>query len=249
MLDASAGHGNSTQALLDLGMQVTATGYRQERPSRMPAAAEFIGGVDLNARWPFPDGSFDGIHMQEVIEHLENPAHAVRECARVLKPDGVLVLSTPNMLNAASRVRFLLSGFYQGRKRPVSYAIPPSEGDNLYIPSLHLLHYLMAQSGMAIEKLGMAEVEVRTILAGIAFFPFLFLGTALATTGIRRHDLLSPRDVSKASPESLDELHVAQLQVQRRLRRLMCSKEALFSRGLLLRARKTGRPPLEAGAQ
>jgi SAM-dependent methyltransferase len=247
VLDASAGQGNSTRALLNLGFKVTATGYRPERPASMPAEAAFVGGVDLNARWPFPDGAFDGVHLQEVIEHLENPAHVVRECARLLRPDGILVLSTPNILNAASRLRFFLTGFYQGRKRPGSYAIPTGDGDNLYMPSLHLLHYLLAQSGLATEKLGFAEVELRTVLAGVVFYPFFLLGTALATAGVRHHDLLTLHGRRTATEEQLDGLHAAQKQVQRRLRSLMLSRQALFSRGLVLRARKTGLSPMEAG--
>jgi len=45
---------------------------------------------------PFDDSSFDCITFQEVIEHLEGAAQAVKELNRVLRPDGTLLLSTPN---------------------------------------------------------------------------------------------------------------------------------------------------------
>jgi SAM-dependent methyltransferase len=43
-----------------------------------------------------PDGSQDCVTFQEVIEHLEGCAAAVREINRVLKPGGALIVTTPN---------------------------------------------------------------------------------------------------------------------------------------------------------
>lgn len=45
---------------------------------------------------PFPDECFDTILMIEVIEHVEGDQQALREIRRVLKPGGVLVMTTPN---------------------------------------------------------------------------------------------------------------------------------------------------------
>ena len=105
VLDPSAGEGRSTQALLALGMRVTATSYESEPHPDLPQGARFVGGVDLNRPFPFEDGSFDGVDLKDVLEHLENPAQTIREVARVLRPGGVAVISTPNVLNASSRVR------------------------------------------------------------------------------------------------------------------------------------------------
>lgn len=44
----------------------------------------------------FGDDSIDCVTFQEVIEHLEGAALAIKEINRVLKPDGVLILSTTN---------------------------------------------------------------------------------------------------------------------------------------------------------
>jgi ubiquinone/menaquinone biosynthesis C-methylase UbiE len=45
---------------------------------------------------PFPDAHFDIVVSSEVIEHTPNPEQAIKEIYRVLKPGGVMVLSTPN---------------------------------------------------------------------------------------------------------------------------------------------------------
>lgn len=61
-----------------------------------------------NDRFPYPDNTFDLVTWVEVIEHLtKDPVHALAEIHRVLKPGGVLVLSTPNASRADSIANFL----------------------------------------------------------------------------------------------------------------------------------------------
>jgi SAM-dependent methyltransferase len=45
---------------------------------------------------PLPDHRFDAVILSEVIEHLESPQVSIREAARVLRPDGRLLVTTPN---------------------------------------------------------------------------------------------------------------------------------------------------------
>lgn len=49
-------------------------------------------------RLQFDDASFDTIAMRDVAEHLEDPVGAFRECARVLRPGGKLIILTVNLL-------------------------------------------------------------------------------------------------------------------------------------------------------
>ncbi|HVN98359.1 MAG TPA: class I SAM-dependent methyltransferase [Syntrophorhabdaceae bacterium] len=67
---------------------------------------------DLNGRIPYADDEFDYVCFLEAIEHTENPYNAVREVARVLKPGGILIMSTPNYLNIERRLKFLMTGFF-----------------------------------------------------------------------------------------------------------------------------------------
>lgn len=69
--------------------------------------------ADLDAApLPYPDASFDLVTCTEVIEHLQNFRGALREMHRVLRPGGALILSTPNVLNLRSRLRYLFFGFF-----------------------------------------------------------------------------------------------------------------------------------------
>ena len=66
----------------------------------MDIAPEFAAGDilirDVSEGIPFPDASFDHVFCIEVLEHVPNPFGAIAEIRRVLKSDGVLVLSVPN---------------------------------------------------------------------------------------------------------------------------------------------------------
>lgn len=47
--------------------------------------------------FPYPDNSFDAVLYCEIFEHLtDDPVRSLIEIRRVLKPDGLLVLTTPN---------------------------------------------------------------------------------------------------------------------------------------------------------
>jgi SAM-dependent methyltransferase len=67
--------------------------------------------VSLDGRLPYADDSFDVVCSLEVIEHLEDQFHFTRELLRILRPGGVAIISTPNVMNVNSRLRTLHSGF------------------------------------------------------------------------------------------------------------------------------------------
>jgi 2-polyprenyl-3-methyl-5-hydroxy-6-metoxy-1,4-benzoquinol methylase len=52
----------------------------------------------------------DLITAVEVIEHLESPVGFLRAIAHLLKPEGIAVVTTPNVDNVPSRLKFFLSG-------------------------------------------------------------------------------------------------------------------------------------------
>lgn len=57
---------------------------------------------------PFRSGLFDACSLIEVIEHLFFPGKAVEEAHRILKPDGKLILTAPNLVNFIDRVNMLV---------------------------------------------------------------------------------------------------------------------------------------------
>lgn len=80
---------------LDIGCQNTR--FAGEFPNRVGLDVEPGDGVDVVAdahTLPFEDHAFDVVLCAEVLEHLYSPERAVAEMHRVLKPGGLLVLTT-----------------------------------------------------------------------------------------------------------------------------------------------------------
>jgi SAM-dependent methyltransferase len=62
---------------------------------------------DLGEGIPLPDASVDLVNAAEVIEHLYDPDLLVDESARVLRPGGHLVVTTPNLHAWFNRILFI----------------------------------------------------------------------------------------------------------------------------------------------
>jgi len=66
--------------------------------------------VDLNRGIPFQDETFDMVTAFDIYEHIVELDCLQKEIARVLKPKGYLILTTPNLGSIMERF-FLLLGF------------------------------------------------------------------------------------------------------------------------------------------
>ncbi len=63
-----------------------------------------------------PSG-LDAVTALEIIEHLENPRHLLREARKLLAPNGFLIVTTPNIECVPARLRFLAAGQLRGFDR------------------------------------------------------------------------------------------------------------------------------------
>lgn len=110
------------------------------KTSKPPHVSMSVFDVECDP-FPYPDKAFDVITCLEVLEHLAiDPMAMMAEINRVLKPGGVLVLSTPNAIRYSNVVKIILgeqplgwtpySGMDSNRHNR-EYA--PSEVEKLYL--------------------------------------------------------------------------------------------------------------------
>lgn len=218
IFDGACGKGDSSNALQSLGFEVTCSAY-QRKPKLNPGI-HCLMGVDLNKRLPIEDGAFDHASLQEVFEHLENPAHTVREFNRILKPGGLWGLTAPNASCLRSRLHFLLTGFVKGRWRSADYDNPPGNYKNLFIPALPTLHYLMWQYGFRLERVGRSQRRPTSYLLYALLWPLVMLRTLRFTRPLKRFDTPAQREANAE------------------LRRILTSPHVLLDENLVLLFRK-----------
>ena len=134
--------------------------------------------VNLDAALPWPDQSFDAVFSTEGIEHLENHFLFLREINSVLKPGGVLLLTTPNITALRSRVRFFGSGFFGRDARPLNEtARHPLH--HIGLATFSELRYELHVSGFRLIEVGHTHIKPISYLYAI-FAPWVWLYTRVA---------------------------------------------------------------------
>jgi 2-polyprenyl-3-methyl-5-hydroxy-6-metoxy-1,4-benzoquinol methylase len=109
-LDVGAGPGEFSNRLSAAGCHTVACDINGKNFAAQCAA--FVE-CDLNADWTRDlraHSPFDLVVAQEVLEHIENPTKFVRDIGSLLKPGGVLFLTSPNSQDKASRIDYLFHG-------------------------------------------------------------------------------------------------------------------------------------------
>lgn len=162
VVELGAAPGDQSLGLAQAGYRVTAVDLGlaewSDRPAGAMKAALADAGVALvlcdleRTPYPLADQSFDVVLLTEVLEHLRDyPARALAEAHRILRPGGILVLTTPNAAYLRSRISLLL-----GR------SVYTPLGDWLYgLPhARHAREYTCAELESLVQHVGLAPVTM-----------------------------------------------------------------------------------------
>lgn len=112
ILDVGAGDGAISQILRDKGNNVVAI----DLPTviRTGLSKTWLPKVagDASRSLPFKDQSFTAVLAGEIIEHIIDIGPFLTEIHRILTPDGLLVLTTPNAVRELNRINMLLGSVH-----------------------------------------------------------------------------------------------------------------------------------------
>ncbi|HMQ04840.1 MAG TPA: methyltransferase domain-containing protein [Pyrinomonadaceae bacterium] len=199
ILDVPAGEGALAERLAELGFDVCCCDLY---PKIFKLSDLDIREGDLDALLPYDDGTFGSIVCIEGLEHIENPANAIREFSRLLKPGGMLVISIPNILNVEERLKWLFSG-YTSHFKPLSESVRAEISERyggMEEIAVHAnpigyseLRYLLEMNGFRLERLFIDKPKRKSF----RLFPMALLIRLISST----------RSVEKRKERWADELN------------------------------------------
>jgi SAM-dependent methyltransferase len=169
ILDMPAGYGWVSDTLSKMGASVVSADFNDERP-------DFVH-VNMEQPLPFADGEFDCVICCEGIEHILRPEALIGELARVLKKEGLLIISTPNVQNFFSRYQLACTGYlYQFH----SFLITPPEKNEIKDRGhINPVFYTQLRYFSQLHSLKVLKPEgdrYKRIIALPFFLPFILIG-------------------------------------------------------------------------
>lgn len=111
LLNLGGGTGQVSDIFKEIGFDVYNLDIEIKEENKNEKNIKF----NLNSIEPIPveQKSFNVVICQEIIEHIENPWKLFRDVKNVIEPNGLFIISTPNVLSIKSKIRFLVSGFFE----------------------------------------------------------------------------------------------------------------------------------------
>ena len=101
VLDVGCGGGKTMRYLIDSGVP-DVTGIELSETALRMAKDNHLNVIKLDLEkdpFPFHESTFDFIIFADILEHLTDPWKILQQAREILKDDGVMLISIPNMKN------------------------------------------------------------------------------------------------------------------------------------------------------
>ncbi|HEY8833432.1 MAG TPA: class I SAM-dependent methyltransferase [Gemmatimonadaceae bacterium] len=159
--------------------------------------------ISSDGRLPYADGSVDIACSLEVVEHVEDQFAFARELHRILKPGGMAIISTPNVLNINSRWRYLHSGFaVLFDPLLLSSADPVHTSGHIDPVSYYYLAYQLRRAGFASTAVEYDRFKTSARFLVVLCAPVIWIGNLL----FRRRLNARKRDVATENAPILNDM-------------------------------------------
>lgn len=112
----------------------------------------------------FKDGYFSVVYLGDIIEHVVDPVALLGECKRILKKEGIIVISTPNVDCFWAKATQLICGWL---KFPWSVLLPPY---HLYLFSENNLKKCVRKLNFEVLEVTYDNLSLRHELGGTGLF-------------------------------------------------------------------------------
>lgn len=171
VLDIPSGAGAFTSRLLEKGIEV----HSADIENILMVENENFKQSDMNKVLPYSDDYFSNAVCIDGIEHIERPFDFIRECHRVLKNKGTILISTPNISSLRSRWRWFMTGHHNKCKSPLDEK-NPTPLHHIAMISFSEIRYLLHTNGFKITSIKTNRIKLISCLYAV-FVPLSFLFT------------------------------------------------------------------------
>ena len=176
----------------------------------------FIKG-DMTKTFPMSDKSCDIIVCIDGIEHIDEQFYFVKEGHRVLKNEGEIIISTPNISTLRSRFKWFTTGHHHKCNSPLDET-NPNPLHHIGMISFAELRYMLHSNGFRIVEIRTNRMKPINLVYAI-FLPVIYLSTLWVY-------------LKRGKKEKMT-------QINRSIFKQVFKKEILFGETLIIKAKKT----------
>ena len=219
VIDVSAGSGYVANLWHEAGAKVLAFDMY---PDVFKSDSLTCSPIDLNQKLPIDANSADFVLLMETIEHIPNQTSLLQELSRILKPNGILILTKPNNSSLTGRLGNLWveaersDMFLSNEASVIGYDEIHVYNGRVYLCTTQRLRTLAGLTGLKLQKVHKNQLSIGSL------FSYLFLGLFLNFRSFLTLKRLSRKTQNPKEKEVLKEQHTLNTNLTLLLHKHLC---------------------------
>ena len=145
--------------------------------------------IGLDSKIPYKEKSFDIVYAIEVLEHTTRPYDFIKEAMRVLRPDGLIIISVPNLMHVLSRFNLFASGF--GSLFPPPSILQSNAGricGHIMPLTFPYFHYGLVRVGFSNLKFVSDRLKKGCLFWALLLYPFFKFSSYVTNRNLKSYD-------------------------------------------------------------